>query len=75
MEWMGWLATVIFATSYFARDPVRLRRLQALASVVWIAYGIAIASAPLIVANVIVAALALYSARVRSGPTAAPTAG
>ena len=63
---MGWLATSIFSASYFCKDPARLRRLQALAAVVWIAYGIAIAAAPLIVANAIVAGLALYSARQRN---------
>ena len=63
IDWVGWVATLIFSASYFCKDPVKLRRMQALAAMVWIAYGIAIAAAPLIVANVIVAGLALYSAR------------
>ncbi len=63
MEWMGWLATVLFAGSYFCKDPIRLRLLQAVAAVVWIAYGLAIGAVPVVVANAIVASLALYSAR------------
>jgi hypothetical protein len=66
---MGWVATLIFSASYFCKDPQRLRLLQALAAAVWIVYGVAIAATPLIVANVIVAALALYSARAAGVPT------
>lgn len=35
-EWIGWTATAIFASSYFCRRPVALRRLQALAALLWI---------------------------------------
>lgn len=72
MEWMGWLATVLFAGSYFCKDAVRLRLLQALAALVWIAYGLAIGAVPVVVANAIVASLALYSAR---GPVSSGAAG
>ena len=60
-EWIGWLATAIFAASYFFKDPVGLRRLQALAASLWIAYGVFIAAPPVIVANVIVAVMAIAS--------------
>ena len=62
-EGIGWAATAIFAVSYLSRDPGRLRRVQAAAALVWIAYGVAIRSLPVIVANVIVSARAVYSAR------------
>ncbi len=38
-----------------------LRRIQAGAACLWIAYGVALHSFPVVVANVIVAAAALYS--------------
>jgi hypothetical protein len=55
------VATAIFAASYFFKDPVGLRRLQALAASLWIAYGVLIAAPPVIVANVIVAVMAIAS--------------
>jgi hypothetical protein len=61
LESIGWLATAVFAASYFCKEAVLLRRLQALAALLWIAYGVLIQSAPVIVANVIVCALALWS--------------
>lgn len=61
LESIGWLATAVFAASYFCKEPVLLRRLQAVAALLWISYGVLIQSAPVIVANVIVCALALWS--------------
>lgn len=61
-EWIGWVATALFAGSYFCKQPATLRRLQALAALLWIGYGLLIKAAPVVAANVIVAALALYSA-------------
>jgi hypothetical protein len=66
-EWIGWVATGIFAASYFSRKPETLRRLQALAALLWIGYGVTIGSAPVIASNSIVAALALYSSWPRRG--------
>jgi hypothetical protein len=63
IEPVGWLATAVFAASYFSREPRTLRRLQAGAALLWIAYGVALSAAPVIVANVIVASLALWSSR------------
>ena len=60
---IGWAATALFAASYFCREPTALRRTQALAALVWIAYGVALKSAPVIVANVVVATLAGWSSR------------
>jgi len=65
LEWIGWIATAIFAGSYFCKQPKTLRRLQALAAILWITYGIVIKAAPVIVANVVVAVLALYSSRLQ----------
>ena len=54
-EWVGWLATLVFAVSYFFREPKTLRWIQAFAALLWIAYGVFIHSRPVMVANVIVA--------------------
>jgi hypothetical protein len=61
LDVIGWVATAIFAGSYFCKRPASLRRVQALAALVWIGYGVGIGAVPLIVANVIVGVLALYS--------------
>ena len=61
LDYIGWLATAIFASSYFCKQPGTLRRIQALAALLWIGYGILIHAAPVIVANLVVAAVALYS--------------
>jgi hypothetical protein len=39
---IGWLATAVFASSYFFRRPLTLRRIQAGAALLWVMYGIAI---------------------------------
>ena len=61
LDYIGWVATAIFASSYFCKQPGTLRRIQALAALLWIGYGILIHAAPVIVANLVVAAVALYS--------------
>jgi len=60
-QWVGWVATLVFAVSYFFREPRTLRWIQAVAALLWIAYGISIHARPVIVANVIVATAAVYS--------------
>jgi hypothetical protein len=60
---VGWVATALFGASYFCREPRTLRLTQAAGALAWLAYGIALHAAPVIVANVIVAGLALWSAR------------
>jgi hypothetical protein len=64
---IGWVATVLFAGSYFFKRPAALRRTQALAATVWIWYGAASHAMPVVVANIIVAGLALWSSY---GPSA-----
>jgi hypothetical protein len=61
LEGIGWLATAVFAVSYLFRSGAALRRVQAAAALLWIAYGVAIASKPVIAANAIVAAMAVAS--------------
>ena len=64
---IGWLATSIFAVSYFVRNPASMRWIQALAAVCWIVYGVVLHATPVIVANIIVVTLAALTA-LRSAP-------
>ncbi len=61
-EGLGWAATGVFAVSYLAKDPARLRLMQAAAALLWILYGSLIHALPVVAANVIVTAMALGSA-------------
>jgi uncharacterized protein with PQ loop repeat len=70
-EAIGWLATAIFGVSYFVRNQATMRWVQASAAVCWMLYGFLMHAAPVIVANVIVASLAGYSA-LRSAPEPSP---
>ena len=58
-DWVGWLATAVFMISYFAKGPIMLRRIQGVAAALWTTYGILIHSWPIIVANVLVAGVAV----------------
>jgi hypothetical protein len=62
LDWIGWVATALFAASYFCKQPSTLRSVQALAALLWIGYGILIKAPPVIVANLVVAVIAVYSA-------------
>jgi phosphoserine phosphatase len=68
---IGWLATAIFGFSYFVRNPATMRWVQASAAVCWMLYGFLLHAPPVIVANVIVASLAGYSA-FRTAPQRSP---
>jgi len=71
LELVGWAATGVFAGSYFCREPQTLRKVQAFAAILWIAYGVVIHSFPIIISNVIVAALASVSALRAGRPSGA----
>lgn len=58
---IGWTATAIFASSYFFKEAAMLRRIQAAAASLWVIYGLAIHSAPVVVANLIVGIVAVYT--------------
>lgn len=66
LEWIGWVATAVFAASYFCKGPVALRRVQAAAACLWVTYGIIIHAPPVIVANLVVAGVAVYSSFART---------
>jgi hypothetical protein len=58
---LGWIATCVFAASYFFREASALKKIQAVAAGLWIIYGVAIGALPVVGANVIVAGAAIYS--------------
>ena len=60
-DWIGWLATAVFASSYLSRQQVIMRRIQGLAALIWSVYGGLIHALPVLVANLIVAAMAIGS--------------
>jgi hypothetical protein len=64
-DWIGWLATALFTTSYFCREAATLRRVQGLAALAWASYGVAIHALPVIVANIIVASVAVWTSFAR----------
>jgi hypothetical protein len=61
LEWIGWVATALFASSYFFKQPMALRKVQAGAAMLWVIYGLIIHAFPVVVANLVVASVALYS--------------
>ena len=61
LDGLGWVATALFAASYFCKTSRAMRRFQAGAALLWVGYGIWMNALPIIVANVIVATLAVYS--------------
>jgi hypothetical protein len=61
LDALGWVATALFASSYFFKTPRGMRRIQATAALLWVGYGIWMNALPIIVANLICAVLALYS--------------
>ena len=60
-DWLGWAATATFLASYACKDQGALRRVQAVAALMWTAYGAILHAMPIIVANLLVAGVAVYS--------------
>jgi len=58
---VGWTATAVFVASYFFSRPAMLRGLQMLGAVLWIVFGVLIASKPVIASNVLVFAAAAWT--------------
>lgn len=65
LDAIGWLATAVFSTSYLFKQSAILRRIQAAAALIWVAYGLLIHAMPVVVANLIVAAAAAWSSLTR----------
>ena len=61
LDVLGWVATAAFASSYLWKSPETLRRVQALAALLWVAYGVMIHAMPVVAANLLVAGMAVLS--------------
>jgi hypothetical protein len=60
-EWIGWAATAVFTASYFCTRASALRRVQMAGAAMWIGYGVATNAAPVIAANLLVLAAAVFT--------------
>lgn len=60
-DWIGWVATAAFTSSYFVRSPFQIRAIQAVAAVLWLSYGVVIGATPVIIANLLVVSAALFT--------------
>jgi hypothetical protein len=60
-SWIGWVATAAFAGSYLFKNPVMLRKVQLAGAILWVIYGLMINALPVVVANLLVALMALFS--------------
>jgi hypothetical protein len=58
---VGWLATAVFVSSYFFKRPESLRRVQILGATLWIVYGVRLGAPPVIAANVLLIAAAVWT--------------
>lgn len=58
---VGWMATAVFVASYFFSKPAMLRGLQMVGALLWMIFGVLIASKPVIVSNVLVFAAAAWT--------------
>jgi hypothetical protein len=61
IDGLGWMATAVFVASYFCKSQAVLRRVQAVGAGLWLGYGVLLHAVPVVAANMIVAAVALYS--------------
>jgi hypothetical protein len=65
-EWIGWIATGVFTSSYFFKRAESMRRVQMIAATMWVGYGVLVGAHPVIVANLLVlgaAAAATWNGR------------
>jgi hypothetical protein len=53
-DYLGWAATAVFVGSYFCTRADALKRVQMIAALMWVAYGILIKASPVIAANLLV---------------------
>jgi hypothetical protein len=66
IEALGWSATAVFVASYFCKAPSAMRRVQVLGALLWVAYGLLLRVAPVVVANLLVLSAAAWTGRPRA---------
>jgi Bacterial inner membrane protein len=60
-DYLGWIATAVFVSSYFFKRPALLRAAQMVGAALWIVYGVMIGAIPVVVANGLVFAAAAWT--------------
>jgi hypothetical protein len=60
-DYLGWIATAVFVSSYFFKRPALLRAAQMCGAALWIVYGVMIGAIPVVVANGLVFAAAAWT--------------
>jgi hypothetical protein len=63
---IGWAATAVFAASYFCARATTMRRVQIVGALMWTVYGVLSHAPPVVVANLLLVAVALWTARRRT---------
>ena len=61
IDYLGWIATAVFVSSYFFKQPALLRAAQMGGAALWIVYGVMISAIPVVVANGLVFAAAAWT--------------
>ena len=70
VEALGWIATATFVGSYFLKRAEAMVRVQIAGAAMWVAYGLFVRSGPVVAANALVVASALWKARAPTVPGA-----
>jgi hypothetical protein len=61
IEYLGWLATGVFVSSYLCRSARALRAIQMAGAIMWTVYGFLIQAPPVVVANLLVLTAAAWT--------------
>jgi hypothetical protein len=69
IEYLGWTATAVFVSSYFSARTETLKRVQMLGALLWMAYGLVLGAAPVVVANLLVFGAAAWTGARAARPT------
>ncbi|MCA1562666.1 MAG: YgjV family protein [Acidobacteria bacterium] len=72
IDYLGCAATIVFVGSYFCTSPHVLRRVQMVGALMWMAYGVMMHAAPVVVANLLVLCAAGWTAAVRPRRASTP---
>jgi hypothetical protein len=57
-EWVGWIATAMFVSSYFCARADSLKRVQVAAAVLWVGYGLLTHALPVVASNALLIGVA-----------------
>ena len=71
-DYLGWIATAVFVSSYFFKRAAWLRAAQMAGATLWMVYGLMISAVPVVVANGLVFAAAAWTLAAESLRTRLP---